>query len=155
MYDIKNGVMMIQIKCREALIIKELADTYRYPAVFVEDENNMYSISFPDLEGVFSCGDSIEDALYMVKDCLGGYLQYLEEKGKEIPQATLITKVKVPKFGFVHLTEVYMPPLRNNYDNKIERKNVSLPAWLNRLAKKKKVNCSVLLVAALKHEFGL
>jgi predicted RNase H-like HicB family nuclease len=135
--------------------MKELPDMYRYPAVFEEDEKNMYSISFPDLEGVFSCGDSIEDALYMAKDCLGGYLQYLEEKGKEIPKATTITKVKIPKLGFVHLIEVYMPPLRNDYDIKIERKNVSLPAWLNRLAKKNKINCSALLVAALKHELGL
>ena len=53
-------------------------DKYIYPAIF-EAEGEQYNISFPDLD-VFTCGDNLEDALYMAKDLLGGYLYTLEEE---------------------------------------------------------------------------
>ena len=34
---------------------------YAYPAVFTLEEDGTYSIIFPDLEGCYTCGDSLED----------------------------------------------------------------------------------------------
>ena len=51
-------------------------DKYIYPAIF-EAEGEQYNISFPDLD-IFTCGDNLEDALYMAKDLLGGYLYTLD-----------------------------------------------------------------------------
>ena len=44
--------------------------------------------------------------------------------------------------------------MRDEYENKVERRNVTIPRWLNRLAKEKNINCSSLLVAALKKHLG-
>ena len=36
---------------------------YAYPAVFTPEKNGFYSIVFPDLEGCYTCGDSIKDGI--------------------------------------------------------------------------------------------
>ena len=43
---------------------------HAYPAIFKPEEDGTYSIDFPDLEGCYTCGDSIEDGLEMAEDAL-------------------------------------------------------------------------------------
>mgnify|MGYP000843967003 FL=1 len=128
-------------------------DKYIYPAIF-EAEGEQYNISFPDLD-VFTCGDNLEDALYMAKDLLGGYLYTLEEENEEIPKASMPTEVKISSNQFVQLIEVYMPPIRDEEENRTERRNVTIPKWLNKVVKEKNINCSAILVTALKDKLGM
>ncbi len=44
----------------------------------------------PDLDGCFSCGDTIEEAKENIKDAITLYLEDLKEDGKAIPQPTLL-----------------------------------------------------------------
>lgn len=128
-------------------------DKYLYPAIF-EEEGGKYNVSFPNLD-IFTCGDDLEDALYMAKDCLGGYLYTLEEMNMDIPKSSLPNKIKVNEDQFVQLIEVYMPLIRDEEENRVERRNISIPKWLNKVAKEKNINCSALLVSALKHKLGI
>ncbi len=128
-------------------------DKYIYPAIF-EAEGEQYNISFPDLD-IFTCGDNLEDALYMAKDLLGGYLYTLEEENEEIPKASLPTEIKVSSTQFTQLIEVYMPPIRDEEENRTERRNVTIPKWLNKVVKEKNINCSAVLVTALKDKLGI
>jgi len=43
---------------------------YAYPAIFIPEEDGSYSINFPDLEGCFNCGNTLEDGLEMARDAL-------------------------------------------------------------------------------------
>lgn len=81
-------------------------------------------------------------------------MSILEEEDKKIPEANIPYQGQIEKGDFVQLIEVYMPPYRDEYENKVERRNVTIPRWLNRLAKEKNINCSSLLVAALKKHLG-
>ena len=36
---------------------------YAYPAVFTHEEDGSYSIHFPDLEGCYTCSDSLEEGI--------------------------------------------------------------------------------------------
>lgn len=133
-----------------------MKDTYIYPAIFHKAEDGGYWIEFPDLKGANTQGDDLEDALYMAKDCLAVFLSLLEENNENIPVSTIPYEThNIGKEDFVQLIEVYMPPYRDEYENKIERRNVSIPKWLNRKAKEKNINCSALLVSALKKQLGL
>lgn len=38
---------------------------YAYSAVFTKEENGQYSVVFKDLEGCYTCGDNIEQAIEM------------------------------------------------------------------------------------------
>jgi len=58
---------------------------YAYPAVFTA-ENNSYLVSFPDIEGCFTFGETIAEAIEMAEDALCLMLCDLEEECGEIPK---------------------------------------------------------------------
>ena len=45
---------------------------YAYPAIFRvdKDDNKYINVSFPDLMGMVTCGEGMDDALFMAKDLL-------------------------------------------------------------------------------------
>jgi len=49
-----------------------------YPACFYKEEDG-YSVIFPDLNHLATCGDNLEEAMYMAIDALAGYI-YDEQK---------------------------------------------------------------------------
>lgn len=52
--------------------------TVKYPACFFKEEN-MYSVVFPDLNYLATCGDNMVDAEDMAVECLRFYLSDLDE----------------------------------------------------------------------------
>ena len=40
---------------------------YAYPAIFTKEEKG-YSVAFPDIEGCFTCGDTLPEAMEMAED---------------------------------------------------------------------------------------
>ena len=70
---------------------------YVYPAIFREDKEtaDTWFIEFPDLEGVFTQGDDLFDAIYMAEDVLGCSLMWAEDNGEKIPKPTPIKQIKV------------------------------------------------------------
>ena len=131
-----------------------MKDTYIYPAIFHLEDDNSYWVEFPDFPMANTQGEDLEDALYMAKDCLAGYISCMEEEEQKIPKATIPYTKELDKNSFVQLIEAYLPPDRDEYYNKMERKNVTIPRWLNQIVKEKKINCSALLVSALKKQLG-
>lgn len=59
-----------------------------YPAIFQTEDNNAFSVFFPDIEGCNTCGESMEDAYEMAIDALGLMLSYMEDNNMEIPMAS-------------------------------------------------------------------
>lgn len=54
----------------------------------LEKEEDGYSVSFPDLEGCFTQGDTYEEALEMAKDALSLYLEELRDPDWIVPKPT-------------------------------------------------------------------
>ncbi len=130
-------------------------DTYIFPAVFDPCEEGGYCITFPDLPGCITEGDTLEEAYKMAKEAATLHLWGLEDDGDQIPEPTAPHKIDLPKDGFVSLVEVWMPPIRDKLANKAVNKMVTLPKWLSDLAAKEKVNVSHLLQDALKKHLGI
>ena len=57
---------------------------YAYPAIFTKEETG-YSVAFPDIEGCFTCGDTLPEAMEMAEDALCLMLYDREEDGDAIP----------------------------------------------------------------------
>jgi len=127
-------------------------DRYIFPAVFESDGNGGYTVTFPDLPGCITEGDTLDEALYMAKDALELYIYNLEEDNETIPAPTAPEKIKVPEGAFVNLIEVYMPPVRDEMANKSVNKTVTIPRWLNEAAEKANINFSQVLQYALKEQ---
>ncbi len=84
-----------------------------YPAVFHKEENK-YWVEFPDLEGCFSEGDTLQEAHKMAQDALYCYLQ--EIKG-EYPDASLLNKITLKKGDVVQLVspKPYLKKVQNKF----------------------------------------
>ena len=63
-----------------------------YPACFIKEETG-YSVIFPDLNGLATCGQTLDEAFTMAMDCLAGYLCTLREDGDPIPPPSLLEAV--------------------------------------------------------------
>ena len=65
-----------------------------YPAIFYHEKNGHYSVVFPDLNHLATCGDTMQEATEMAVDCLAGYLYSEKKDGNEIPQPTPLDKIE-------------------------------------------------------------
>ena len=122
----------------------------KYPAIFhLEDKS--YWVEFPDLEGCFSSGDSMEEAYENAKDALGVYLDkdgdlYSRKINKPSDINKVIAKHKKDIVMFVDYNSV---EYAKKFKNKAIKKTLSIPEWLNDLAIEKNINFSNLLQEAL------
>jgi len=130
-------------------------DTYIFPAIFEPGDSKAYVVSFPDLPGCYTQGDTLEEALRMAKEALELHLYCMEKDGDAIPRATPPEKVRTPQGSFVVPIEAFMVPVRDEMANKAVKKTVTLPRWLNDLAEQKRVNFSGMLQTALKQRLGV
>ena len=133
---------------------------YVYAAVFEPEPskevkgNILYNVSFPDLD-CFTCGESLNDAIYMARDALCLHLYHMEQDRLPIPAATPPQDIKTIDGTFITAIDVDTEYYKRFYDNKSVRKSLTIPAWLNTEAEKSKVNFSSVLQDALKERLQL
>lgn len=124
-----------------------------YPAIFHPDtEVGGYWVSFPDLPGCVTEGDSLEQAMAMAQEALGLYLAVRLEDKLETAEPSNIKDID-PEDGFVN----YVSAEINKYRRKTKavRKTLTIPEWLNEEAEKRHINFSKLLQEALIQEMGV
>ena len=68
------------------------------PVVIFKDQNSVYGVNVPDISGVHSWGDSIEDALTNVKEAIAAHIELLLDLGEpvEILPSTIESLQKNP-----------------------------------------------------------
>lgn len=127
-----------------------MKNDYAFIAIF-EYEDDGINISFPDLEGCFSCAEAndTDTALKNAKEALGLHLFAMEQDGETIPTPTPINKITLEKNQVPVLIDVFMPSVRAAVKTSYVKKTLSLPAWLAALADEKAVNCSKVFQNAL------
>lgn len=122
---------------------------YIYPAVFTKEDNNLYSVSFPDIEGCFTQGSGIQDSIEMAQDVLSIILCDMEDDKKVIPPASDPLDIKLGENSFVSLVSADTFEYRKIYNGKAVKKTLTIPQWLNEAAEKENVNFSQTLKNAL------
>ena len=75
---------------------------YVYPAIFVKEDVG-YSVTFPDLEGCFSAGETLPEAMEMAADALCLVLYNKEKCGEVIPPASDVKQVQAETDAEVYL----------------------------------------------------
>lgn len=127
---------------------------YVYPAVFTEEENG-YSINFPDLENCFTSAETLGEGIKMANDVLCLMLYELEENNEAIPTPSSIHDIPVSKNEFVNFISCDTIEYRKFYNSKAVKKTLSIPAWLNDMAERAEINFSGTLQDALKKQLGI
>lgn len=116
-----------------------------YPAIFT-CEDNRYWVKFIDLDGCFSDGETLPQAMENAKEAMGLFLEDLEN----YPECTTnIKDVKLEDNQIISFITVNLDEHKKKYESKSIKKTLSIPAWLNTVAEKEGVNFSQLLQKAL------
>lgn len=128
-------------------------NNYAFPAFFYYDDDGI-SIEFPDLPGCLPCAQTSEEAFRNAKEALGLHLFGMEQDGDVIPEPTPVRELKPEDGAVITMVEVFMPSVRDRINNKVVKKTLTLPSWLNREAEAANVNFSLVLQEGLKRYLG-
>lgn len=135
-----------------------------YPACFIKEDNG-YSVIFPDLNNLATCGDTLDEALAMAIDCLAGYLYWLRNDGETAPEPSPTTDINPAEImkdleisseeAFVNIITVDVAEYAKTHFEKSVKKTLTIPAWLNKAALEQNINFSQTLQDALKKQLHL
>lgn len=124
---------------------------YLYYAIF-EAEGEAFNVSFPDIDGGFTFGDNMHDALYMAKDLLEGWLILAEDDGETFPQTSDPDDIKLEPGQLLIPVEANLKVARAKYEAQLSKKTLTIPKYLNILAEENGINFSATLTEALKEK---
>jgi predicted RNase H-like HicB family nuclease len=127
---------------------------YTYPAIFHPAKEGGYNIEFPDLPGCLSQGETIDECIFMAADAAAGWLCDREDRNQNVikpsigyrsdDSADIVTLISVD-------TNIY----RAQNDNRVVKKTLTIPNWLNEKALEAHLNFSSVLQDGLKRHLGL
>lgn len=127
---------------------------YAYPAIFTREEEG-YSVLFPDIEGCFTCGATLPEAIEMAEDALNLMLYDHEEDGDPIPAPSDLKAIQSSTEEIVSLVCCDTTEYRKHFDDRAVKKTLTIPNWLNTLAERSGINFSAVLQDALKTQLGV
>jgi antitoxin HicB len=113
-----------------------------YPVIF-ENDGDYIMATVPDI-GHSTEGDSMINAVAMAENLIGITL----EAEISFPEPTDIRDIKLTDDQIIAYVSVDMDAYRRKY-SKTVRKNVTIPEYLNKMAKEQQINVSQLLTEAL------
>ena len=128
---------------------------YTYTAIFTPEKSGLYSVTFPDLQGCYTSGNDMADALYMAQDVLCLTLYDMEQDEKSIPIASKPQDIKITENQFTSVIVVDTETYRRYYENKSVKKTLTIPMWLNERAERANINFSGTLQEALKSQLHI
>lgn len=133
-----------------------------YPVLFYEEKENGYSVFVPDLNNSSTCGNTLEEAMYMAEDLIAGIILDLMEEGNKIPNSSKIEDVSFEKLEkdleledwdytsrFKTYIVVDISSFAEKWGKELIKKTVNIPKWINTKAEEMKINFSKTLEEAL------
>lgn len=134
-----------------------------YP-VFIAQCDQDFLVFIPDWD-IYTEGKSMLDAIAMARDAIGLKGIDYEDDGKEMPEASsyeaAIQKAKEDTEifdytqGILTMVDVDFAEYRRKHDNRMVKKNCTIPYYLNVEAEKLGINFSKLLQEALLQKISL
>ena len=116
---------------------------YVYPAIFHANDDESYTITYPDLPGCISEGKTLGNAIYMGQSALIQWIEYLADKKMEIPKASSIQDIKTEDGEFVTFIRAEIK------DGRAVKRTVSIPKWMDEKAAGLHLSLSRILQDAL------
>lgn len=129
-------------------------DNYTYPAIVYENEKGCMEIVFPDFENAITCTDGKVSFVDMAQELLTLLIDDFEENNRKLPEPGMAEYTLEAGQKLVYIN-VWMPYHRTKIKEVYVKKTLTIPVWLDMLAKANNINFSATLVKGLKEKLGL
>lgn len=120
-----------------------------YPAIFHSNDDDSFTITYPDLPGCISEGKSLGNAMYMAQSALTQWIEYLNEKKQDIPAPSPIKSIQTTSEEFASLIRVEIR------DSRAVKRTVSIPKWMDDKVSEAGLSLSRVLQDALKERLNI
>ena len=134
-----------------------------YPAIFYKEKDFGYSVIFPDLNHLATCGKDLQEAMEMAIDCLAGYIYSARLDGETLPAPTEVENIDIHceddedsdyESAFVNVVAVDVDEYAAKHFEIAVKKTLTVPEKLNQIAMKKRINFSAILKERLMEVCG-
>ncbi|MEG0378571.1 MAG: type II toxin-antitoxin system HicB family antitoxin [Eubacterium sp.] len=122
---------------------------YVYPAIFTPEADGGYFIYFPDIKNCFTQENDLASGIEMAEDVLALMLWQHEENGTKILPPTPIKALSLEGDAFATLISVDTIAYRKRFSKTAVKKTLTIPGWLDEMAKQEHLNFSNVLQEAL------
>lgn len=130
-----------------------MKENYTYPAILDYSDEGYINISFPDFPGAFSCVEAGEAFVPEAQDVLALAIQDMLDRNITLPDEGSIPEINEDqKLVFIN---IWMPYFRKKIKEVYVKKTLTIPSWLDLLAKEAQLSFSSVLVEGLKAKLGL
>ncbi|NRT72066.1 type II toxin-antitoxin system HicB family antitoxin [Clostridium beijerinckii] len=131
-----------------------LKDNYSYPMIFSYTTEGI-DISAIDFKECFTFVVDESNALENAMDVLALTIIDYESENKELPTPTKVSEIELEPNEKLVYVNVWIPYYRSKVKETYVKKTLTIPTWLEILAKRNNINFSSILVKALKSELKL
>lgn len=143
------------IKTKRQKVIKMKQENYSYPAIFDYSEAGYIDINICDFEGCTTCTVNEQDGIQSAREALALKIMEYEGIGREMPKPSQISEIKLGENQRLVFIDIWMPYWRTKAKEVYVKKTLTIPSWIDVLAKEKNLNFSNVLVKGLKRELGI
>lgn len=126
---------------------------HAYPIILTSSKSG-FVVYVPDFN-INTQGKDIPEAMFMARDAIGLIGIDMQDDGEKLPTPSDCKALSCEPDETITLVDVDFDEYRRKNDNRIVKKNCSLPSWLNEAAMAKGINFSATLQEALKAQLGL
>jgi predicted RNase H-like HicB family nuclease len=116
---------------------------YVYPAIFHKNDDESYTVTYPDLPGCISEGKSLGSAILMAQAALSQWIEYLSDEKRIVPKASDMGAIGIENNEFANLIRADVK------DERAVRRTVSVPKWMDEKAIEAGLSLSRVLQEAL------
>ena len=128
---------------------------YVYPAVIHPEQEGGYSVYFPDVKRGATQGETLAECIDNGEDFLCLALYRMEEDKITVPVPSQPNEIETEAGDIVTLISIDTDTYRRYYENKLVKKTLNIPSWLNEQAETANINFSQTLQKALKKELQI
>lgn len=131
-----------------------MKENYVYPVVLQKEEGG-YLITFPDFPGQTTEAETEEEAIVAAQEVLALNISDNEDLGQGNPEPKKQEDIELGKGQKLVYVHLWMPYFRQVQKVVYVKKTLTIPKWIDEMAKAKNVNFSSVLVKGLKKELGI
>ena len=128
-----------------------MKENYIYP-IKIKEEDGIFLITFPD-----QVTDAVDESevTHSAQEVLSLCIIENENQGNKNPEPSKENEIPLEKGERILYIHLWMPYFRNITKEVYVKKTLTIPKWLDLLAKEKNINFSAVLVNGLKQELGI